>query len=166
MVGKYAISPLKSFQDHQHSSLIHRKQEHDPKPMKSTSFMNEDCVSTFLANDNGSPISSTSKSSLLRSTAKSYLMFGCSGESKFRLLNSCIESHKQGFNGNNVGYKTGTSSRMVEDSALPSPLTTANDRNIFVNIPIIPGQSNEDSKNVIIEGKCLWITYFQFIEKH
>ena len=87
-------------------------------------------------------------------------MFGCSGESKFRLLNSCIENHKQGLNGNKVGYKTGTSSHMVEGSALPSPLTTANDRNTFDDIPVTPGQSIEDSKNGIIEGNCAWISYF------
>ena len=130
-------------------------------------LLNGDCLSTFLANNNGSPISSTSKSSLHSSTAKSYLMFGCSGESKFRLLNSCIEKHKQRTDDNGAGYKSKANRHMVDGSALSSPLATSNARNILDGLSIIPGQSFEDSENGIVEGNCDHISYFiVYLSKH
>ena len=151
LVGKYSISSLEIVQHDSSPYSRNRKWTHDPTPVKNTSPRYNDCVSTFPADDNQTPILSQSGASLQSTDAKSYLMFGCAGESKFRLLNTCIQRR-----GDGISFRSDTGSHLG-GSVISSPLLTSNDRNIYKDSSLSEDQWLKTPENGIIEGKCYYL---------
>ena len=150
LVGKYSISSLQLPHHHNPSlSSRNRKWTHEPTPIKSPSLIDNDCASTFLADDEETLFPSTAKTSS-SNNAKSYLMFGCAGESKFRLLNSCAKLRKP------TGGANGFSSDKINqgsESVISSPLTTSNEQNSYRETSIRENHNYIESTKEVIEGK-------------
>ena len=155
LVGKYSISSLEFNPQHDPSlSTRNRKWTHEPTPIKSRSLKNNECASTFLlADDDETRMpSSHTKQSFSSSDTKSYLMFGCAGESKFRLLNSCKNQRLLTKVENVVDY-TFDKDNHRGSSSMPSPLKTTKERKGFGNLPLAGSQNAQGDDDAIIEGK-------------
>ena len=96
--------------------------------------------------------SSHTKQSFSSSDTKSYLMFGCAGESKFRLLNSCKHQRLLTKVENVVDY-TFDKDNHRGSSSMPSRLKTTKERKGFANLPLAGSQNAQGDDDAIIEGK-------------
>ena len=77
-------------------------------------------------------------------------MFGCAGESKFRLLNSCAKLRKH------TGGANGFSSHKINqgsESVISSPLTTSNEQNSYRESSNRDNHQYVESTKEVIEGK-------------
>ena len=89
-------------------------------------------------------------------------MFGCAGESKFRLLNSCAKLRKP------MGGRNGFSSdknNQGRDSVISSPLTTSNKLNGYRESSFRENRDSMETTQEVIEGRLLWnkiIVYNRF----
>ena len=72
-------------------------------------------------------------------------MFGCAGESKFRLLNSCAKQHKLYTN------EHSSSNNQKGSSVISSPLTISNENNR--NTPLEEINGFGGSEEGVFEGK-------------
>ena len=79
-------------------------------------------------------------------------MFGCAGESKFRLLNSCKNQRLLTKVENVVDY-TFDKDNHRGSSSIPSPLKTTKQRKGFGNLPLAGSQNAQGDDDAIIEGK-------------
>ena len=159
LVGNYSISSLRTSHQYPSLSARNRKWTHEPTPIKSTSLINNDCASTFLADDDDEsllPPQTKAPSSTL--DTKSYLTFGCAGESKFRLQNSCAKQRKLYTNGHSSSYTSGSNNQKGA-SVISSPLTISNEKNSYRDIPLEEIKDSGGSENGVIEGKL----YYNYI---
>ena len=116
--------------------------------------MDNDCASTFLADDDETLISSNTKTYFSSSDEKSYLMFGCAGESKFRLLNSCTKLQRASDrNGQDPEHTSDVKNNKRRGSVVSSPLKTLNEWNTYNDLQITNPQSSDGSDQGAIEGK-------------
>ena len=80
-------------------------------------------------------------------------MFGCAGESKFRLLNSCAKLRKP------MGGRNGVSSdknNQGRDSVISSPLTTSNKLNGYRESSFRENHDSMETTQEVIEGRLFW----------
>ena len=153
LVGKYSISSLETPHQQQSLSARNRKWTHEPTPIKSTSLINNDCASTFLADDDHETLlQPLTKTPFSTSDTKSYLMFGCAGESKFRLLNSCVKQRNPYTNKHTSSYKSGSNSEK-RHSVISSPLKISNEKNFYGDSSLSEIKHSGGSEDGVIEGK-------------
>ena len=79
-------------------------------------------------------------------------MFGCAGESKFRLLNSCKNRRLLTKVENVVDY-TFNKDNHRGSSSMPSPLKTTKGGKAFGNLPLAGSQNTQGGDDASIEGK-------------
>ena len=79
-------------------------------------------------------------------------MFGCAGESKFRLLNSCKNQQFLTKVENVVDY-TFDKDNHRGGSSMPSPLKTTKEGKGLSNLPLAGSQNAQGDDDAIIEGK-------------
>lgn len=155
LVGKYSISSLQlPHHDNPSLSSRNRKWTHEPTPIKTPSLINNDCASTFLADDEetlASPTTHSETSFSSSNNAKSYLMFGCAGESKFRLLNSCVKLRKPSSSVDQDDFSSDTNNQGRE-SVISSPLITSNQLNSYGESSFRESPNSEEAMHKAIEG--------------